>query len=224
MGKSKIPVFVLFSVFFLVSLITNAQVTEESRSMSLGVKNAMVLDLPNTQADFVDKLWKKYIKSYGGKTKRLKGNEYFTDDAEIPEIGGANTVDVYARSEDQGDGSSLAVWVDLGGAFLSSDVDPDRYTEGEKLLMRFALFVAKENTSIELDAEDKALRKLEDLQKKLERDNDRYHREIEQAKEAILQAEANIETNLKEQEETQKQIEIQRSVVEEVKKRLGNLD
>jgi len=116
------------------------------------------------------------------------------------------------------------MWVDFGGAFLASSTHSDRYVEGEKFLMRFALFVAKENTLLELEEEANQLKKLETLLKRLNRENERYHREIEQAKEAIRRAEANIETNLQEQDQANQQIEIQQGLLEEVKKRLEDLD
>ena len=215
----------VFAILFSFCWVSNAQIDEESKSMSLGVRNSLVLNLPNSKADFVDKLWKKYIKTYGGKTKKARGgNEIFTDDAEIVALGGANTIDIYARSEDQGNGVNLVMWVDLGGAFLASETHPDRFTEGEKFLMRFALFVAKENTTLELEEEEKQFKRLETGLKRLERDNERYHREIEQAKEAIRKAEANIETNIQEQDQANQQIEVQQGIIEEVKKRLKELD
>lgn len=214
----------LLYCFFLLSLCqVSAQIIEESKSMSLGARNALVLDLPDTKPDFVGKLWKKYLKTYGAKTKKSKGGEIFSDDADIVALGGANTIDIYAKSESRGDGAELSMWIDLGGAFLASETHQDRYLEGEKFLMRFALFVAKENTKIELDEEENQLKKLLTLKKKLERDNERYHREIEQAKEAIRKAEANIETNLVEQDDANQQIEIQNGVVDDVKKRLSDL-
>lgn len=211
-----------FIFIFLFSSL-EAQITEESKSMSLGARNALVLELPDTESNFVEKLWKKYLKTYGVKTKKSRGGEIFSDDAEVVAIGGANTIDIYAKSEEQGTGSELSMWIDLGGAFLASETHQDRYLEGEKFLMRFALFVAKENTKIELDEEENQLKKLLTLKKKLQRDNERYHREIEQAKETIRKAEANIETNLVEQDDTDQQIEIQNGVVDEVKKRLSDL-
>ena len=120
--------------------------------MSLGVRNALVLDIPDTEANFVEKLWKKYVKTYGGKTKKVRSSdEIFTDDADVVALGGANSVDLYALVEELGNGSSLSMWVDLGGAFLASDTHSDRYVEGEKYMIRLALFAAKDNTPIELE-------------------------------------------------------------------------
>ncbi|NNE28664.1 MAG: hypothetical protein HKN16_03460, partial [Saprospiraceae bacterium] len=101
---------------------------------------------------------------------------------------------------------------------------PDAYVEGEKFLMRFALFVAKEKTELELNNEEKEMKRLETLLKRLERDNERYHREIDLAKEKIRQNESNIETNLIEQEETRKLVELQIAQIEKVRARLAELN
>ena len=57
----------------------------------------------------------------------------------------------------------------------------------------------------------------------MEKDNDRYHKEIENAKARIQRAEENIVKNVQDQEETQKNIEVQEEVVDEVRKRLADL-
>jgi len=204
--------------------ITNAQISEESKSMNLGVKNALVLELPGTKEKFVEKLWKKYIKDYKSKAKKVKkADELLADDCEIPSIGGANTVDVYTRASANGDNVYLTMWVDLGGAFLSSAEHPDRYTEAEKFLMRFALEVTKEKIKIEIEDEEDKLKDFEKNMKKLVRANDGYHRDIEQAKEKIKKATANIEQNEIDQEKSQKQIDSQKEAVKKVKKRLEDL-
>ena len=214
------PIIVVLSALFQVE----AQVSEDSRSMSLGIQNALILDLPDTNDKLADKLWKKFVKPYGGKVKKLrKSDEWFSDNAEIVAIGGSNALDVYAKAQEAGDDTEMILWVDLGGVFLSSSEHPDEFVEGEKLLMRFALFVAKEKTKIELEAEEKKLKQLNSSLKKLKRDNERYHREIEAAKERIKKAEANIDTNVVEQEETTQMIEMQKETVKMVKQKLADL-
>ncbi len=154
----------LIACCFLIGTLTlNAQITEETKTMSQGVQNALVLELPNTDDKFIDKLWKKHLKSFkGGKTKKnKKENELFTDNIKIPEIGGANAVDLYSRIAENGDYVYLTLWTDLGDAFLSSAEHPDRYVEGEKLLMRFALEVTKEKIKIEINKEENKLRAFE---------------------------------------------------------------
>lgn len=213
----------IFIFFSLWSFSGMAQISENPKSMSLGMKNAIVLELPGTSESFVEKLWKKYIKPNGGKTKSSR-SEWFTDDAKLAGVGGANTIDIYMIVEELGPDINLNVWFDLGGAFLNSVDHPNRYLEAEKFLMRFALFVAQEKTQLELESQEKELSKLESLMKRLERDNERYHRDIEIAKEKIRLSEANIETNVVEQEETRKLLDLQLETIENVRKKLSALN
>ncbi len=215
------PVFLVLAMVFP----SQAQISEDDRSMSIGINNALILDLPDTDDKFADKLWKKFIKPYGGKVKKVKkSDEWLSDNAEIVGIGGANTIDIYAEAKEAGNDTELIMWIDLGGAFLSSDDHPDAYVEGEKLLMRYALFVAKEKTKMELEDEEKKLKKLESSLKKLRRDNERYHRDIENAKEKIKKAEANIVDNEVKQEETGQLIDMQKEAVQLVKQKLAELE
>ncbi|MEM1320108.1 MAG: hypothetical protein AAGG75_07600 [Bacteroidota bacterium] len=220
----KIRILLWFSLLLGANALLG-QVSEEERVMSLGLNNAVVLEMPDTEEKFVEKLWKKFIKPYKGKTKRnRKADEWMTDDAAVVGIGGANAIDIYAQFASVGDDVELAMWVDMGGAFLSSYEHPSPYLEAEKLLMRFALYAAKETTRLELEAEEKRMKKLKSTLKKLERDNERYHREIEQAKARIARAEDNIDANVIEQGDTRQLIELQKEAILLVKKRLDELD
>ena len=211
-------------MFFSVT-ISQAQVSEQTLAMSWGSNNAMVLEIPDSDAKLVNKLWKGFLeKEYNSKTKWMrKENHWMSDDAQIAGLGGANTVDIYARADQSGSNVNVVMWVDLGGAYLASETHPDRYTEGEKMLMRFALEVARENTSLELKDEEKELKQIQSELKKLQSENARYHKEIEKAQEAIRKAEASIEQNLKDQEATAKRIEAQQGVIEAVQKKLKDL-
>ena len=216
----RVAIMVLLSVFFFE---TQAQITESPKSMSAGMNNALILELPGVDDSFVEKLWKKYIKPIGGKTRRSK-SEWFTDDAKLAGVGGSNTLDMYMSPEEIGADINMNVWFDLGGAYLNSEEHPNRYIEAEKYLMRFALFVAKEKTLLDLESQEKDMTRLENLLKRLERDNERYHRDIEIAKEKIRLSESNIETNIVEQEETRKLIELQLEAIERVREKLAALN
>lgn len=220
----KLLFFSLVVVLLSTSSIS-AQVSEQTLSMSWGSNNAMVLEIPNSDAKLVNKLWKSYLdKEYKSKTKWMrKENHWMSDDAKIVGLGGANTVDIYARADQNGSDVNMIMWVDLGGAYLASETHPDRYNEGEKLLMRFALEVARENTRLELKAEEKNMKGILSDLKKLEGENERYHRDIEKAQKAIKQAEASIEQNLKDQEATNQRIQEQQKLIESIQKKLRDL-
>lgn len=216
---------VSLTLFSLQAFVANAQIIEEERSMTLGVKNALVLEIPNATEKVATKTWKKYLKQFKGKTKKIKKtDDWLTDDVAITAIGGANTVDVYARIAESGESVIVTTWVDLGGAFVSSYEHAEKYDETQKILMRFAIEVAKEMTKIELEEEEKKLKKLESNLKKLVRAKEGYKKDIEDAKKRIAQAEQNIIQNEKDQETTNEEIGNQEGVVEQVKEKLSDLD
>ncbi len=225
-----------FVVLFLSSVALYAQddlvakgleethVREEIRYMSQGNNTALVIQLPGADVKLVNKLWKKYLRDYDGKVKKAKEDELFADDADIPGIGLGNTVDVYAKMKETGNGTELSVWFYLGGAYLQSDMHPERYEEGRRFMEQFALMVKKEVIRQELKAEEDRLKELENELSKLERDNERYHQIIEDAEKRIEQAKADIQTNEKAQKETQNAIEEQRKRVDMVKSKLKKID
>ena len=219
----------LYTLLIAVFAITfsQAQIIEEVRSMSQGSNNSLSIDIPEADLKLTKKLWGKYLKANakGGKTKsEKKTGVSFTDNAEVVAIGGANTVDIYARFTAVGANTNVTVWYDLGGAYLSSDMHGDKYTEGEKFLMRFALAVVIETTKLELKEEEKKAKGLAKDLANLEKKKAAYHKEIEVAENKIRQAKGNIETNIKEQEATNTAISDQDSVIDEVKKRLEDLE
>ena len=202
-----------------------AQISEQSNSMSLGSNNALVLEIPQNKEKFVSKLWKKYMEDfYDSKTKwNRKKKEWLSDNADIVSLGGSNTVDVYGVAEQRGDNVAMKMWIDLGGAFLSSSTHQDQYDEAEKILMRFGLEVTRETIKEELKEEEKKQKKLENQMAKLKKSKEKYHRDIEKAKETIAKAEANILQNIKDQENATKEIEAQRIAVDAVRKKLNEL-
>jgi hypothetical protein len=216
--------FLILVLFLMLPFLINAQVLEQERSMSKGVNNALVLEIPMADPGMVEKLWKKYMKDYDAKTKKVKGEpEWLSDNADIPGIGNGNTMDVYSKIAESGEDVELIAWFDLGGAFLDSNLHPDNYMEGEKFLMRFSLYVEKEKTQLELEAQEKELKNMEKDLKDLERGKERLLDVIADAERRIEEAKADIEQNEKDQDAQKKVIEDQLEVIKKVQKKLDDL-
>jgi len=215
----------LFLFFLLVTVSLNAQIKEQVYKMSQGSNNALALEIPGVSDKVVHDLWKDYLKDfYDAKPKwDRKADEWFSDDADIAALGLGNTVDIYAAVEEKKEGVVLRMWVNLGGAYLNSRQHPERYTEAEKILMRFGLEVAREKTKEELEAEQDKLKDLQRELSRLESDNKKYHQEIERAKETIKKAEKDIEENEEAQQQQQEVIKLQEKAIKEVEKRLNDL-
>ena len=78
--KKQTLLFFLFSIFTITFSV--AQITESEQSMSQGVKNAFVLEIPNTTSKIVEKTWKKFSKDFKGKPKKDRSSgEFFIDNA-----------------------------------------------------------------------------------------------------------------------------------------------
>jgi uncharacterized protein YifE (UPF0438 family) len=202
-----------------------AAVREGERVMSQGSKNALTVDLPKTTVKEAEKLWKDYAKQFKGDTKRdKKTDEWLTDNAMIASIGGANTIDMYTKFSESGDITTIGLWIDLGGAYVDSKGFADKYAEAEKILQNFALLVVREQTKKQLGDQQDDLKKMEKAEKKLEDKNADLLKDIDNWKKKILQAEADIQTNLKQQEEQKAKIESQKKLVDEISKKLNTMN
>ncbi len=219
-------------VVFSTPSVSNAQMTakggallatvrEGERVMTQGSKNSLTVDLPKTSLKDAEKLWKDYAKQFKGDTKKdKKTDEWLTDNAMIAAIGGANTIDMYAKFTESGETTTLGLWIDLGGAYVDSKAFADKYVEAEKILQNFALSIQREQTKKQLEAQQDDLKKMEKADKKLVDKNADLVKDIENWKKKITQAEADIQTNLKQQEEQKVKIEAQKKLVDEINKKL----
>ncbi len=210
------------------SAVGLSQLSEGAQSMSLGSKNALVLELPKTDAKDVLKQWKSFANDLkGSKAKRIdkKSGEHLNDNILIKEFDmGNNTVDIYSRVVESGNGSRLTVWFDLGAGFLSSAQHPTQYKAAEKMMYKFALSVSKEMVEDQLKEQKKILKGQEGDFKKLVKNKKKYEDDIEDYKKKIEERENDIKQNLEDQSNKKAEIQKQQSVVKEIEKRLKDLD
>jgi hypothetical protein len=214
-----------FLLLFISAQFVSAQLYEKAVPMSEGSNNALTLTLPRISVKDAEKVWQQYMDDfYDSKAKwNRKTKEWIITDADIVALGRGKTIDMYTTFDKSGDGVSVNLWVDLDGDFLTSRAYPDRYTDAEKLMMRYALEVAKASVQEELDNEAKELDRMETDMRKLKNANERYHRDIERAQDAIKKAEEDIVKNVREQEDTLKKIELQKELLEQIRRKLNDL-
>jgi DNA repair ATPase RecN len=198
------------------------EIVEQDRTMSKGLHNGFYIEIPGAEKKQVEKIWKNYLKEFSKKVKDKKG-EYYTEEANIPLINGANQLIVYAKVEEGMDQSTIYTWVDLGGAFLNSGEHASQYDGFAQFLEDFYYEVRRDVVKKELeDAEDM----LKDIQKDLEKLQDKnkdYHRDIEKAQEKIREAEDKITKNIKEQDDVQIKLEKQKREVEKIMEKFNNV-
>ena len=229
MKKSFLTVLTLFTVIFCYAQINPApvQVAESERSLvSKGVStNALKIDIPGADDKLALKVWKNYIKEHGAKAKKQKKTgEWYSEGAKINDVNGKSPVNVTAKVDENSTGTTLTLWIGMSDdMYVSSAAFPNDYAGAETFLDNYVKEVNRALTKIELEDEEKKLKKLRNELKKLERQNKGYHKDIEDAKKRIAKAEDNIETNLKEQAESNSDIEEQIKAVEAVRKKLEEI-
>ncbi len=220
-----------FSFLFFVktgvsqdTLQLKRQVFESEEAMVNGTQPALIVVLETNDTKLADKVWKNFMKDYGGKTKGVKGGKGdLTSGVSIVGINGVNPINIYSRSSiAMGGNAEMVVWFDLGEEYLSSS-RRTQYQEAENLLSKYAFECKKEQTQIELNDAEKKLKSLENEQDKLRRLNNGYHKEIQNAERKIEQAKENIVKNEEQQADTGQKIDLQKELVDEIKRRLGDM-
>lgn len=193
------------------------KVTEENYSFSVGSKNCIIVTVPYGKMDIVEKELKNELKDWGGKYNSSKG-EYTAMQASVKSMG-AKPFDAYARPFASGDVVKVAVAIDLGGAFLSSNAHGAQFTAMKEKLKAFAVRAGKECVAEELKAEQKVLAGYEKEQKDLEKDKETLLKSIEDYKKKISDAEKKIEENTSNQSKKKEEITKQNEKLGEVEKK-----
>lgn len=229
MKKTLSTVLALFIVAFCYAQINPApvQVAESERSLtSKGVSsNSLTVELPGASDKIALKVWKSFIKDHGAKAKKQKKTkEWYSEGAKIESVNAENPVNVTAKVDENSTGATITLWIGMSDdMYVSSAAFPNDYAGAEAFLNEYSKEVNRTLTKMELDDEEKKLKNLKKELSKLERQNKGYHKDIEDAKKRIAKAEQNIETNLKEQEETGSDIDEQIKAVEKVRKKLQDI-
>lgn len=218
--KFRIRLIASFICFICFGVQVNAQdlrVTEVLESMSKGNQKGLAIEIPEVSEEFLFKECKDWIEAFKGKTKTdKKNNEIFSDDAFMKEVS-ANTFDLYAKVINKGKVQKLVLFVDLGGAYLNTQMHPDKYKIFESRLLEFGKSVVKNNFKQKLEEAEKVLKTLEKEKKDLLEDESKSLKNIEDCKSTIKKEEENIAANKKKQGEKEKQISDQQKIVEDLR-------
>lgn len=219
--KSMKPFFTFLFVFTnLISFSQEIKIEERNVDLSSGSKNAIIVTIPYTTSDFIEKKIKDEMKDWGGKYNTSKG-EFITIQSQIKELG-EKMFDGYAKIISAKDGNvTVAFAFDLGGAFLTSSQHKEQYTTISNRIKAFGIRAAKEATEDEKSEQEKILRTAQKEQESLEKDKSTLEQEIEDSKRRIEEAQKKIEQNKQAQEKKKEEIKSQTFKVEEVTKKLS---
>lgn len=206
------------------SFAQKIEVKEGTEKFSTGSQNALSVTIYGNTKDDVESKWKSLLKDFKNEKVKSSGGEIFGDNILIKDMGN-NPVDVYTTfTEDKKTMTvTMNVAVDLGGAYLKSS-EKDRYKVMEKIMKDFAMKMTKDALQEKVDVAAKALGKLEDQQKDLEKENKNLHGDIDDYNKKIAKANEDIKTNEQNQQKKKTEIEAQKKAVDEAKKLVDKVD
>ena len=209
---------ILTVAILLLSITTFSQsisVKESNEKFSTGSQNAITTTIIENKLNDVLSEWKKVLKDFKNEKVKDSDNEVFGDNILIKEWGN-NPVDFYTKFEENKKDKTvkMMVAVDLGGTYLSSAKDKDKYKFVEKMVKDFAVKQSKAPIEDAIKDATKLQAKQEDQQKDLEKDNKNLNNDIVDYKAKISRAETDIVTKNAELEKKKSEVTIQKKVVE----------
>ncbi|GLR17747.1 hypothetical protein GCM10007940_23620 [Portibacter lacus] len=199
-----------------------AQVDEQENSMSLGNKNALIIDVQNVDTKQLESYFKEYFKEWGKVKYNRKASEYYMNEAKLKPVS-SEKVNLYAKVEELNKASRLLVWIDNGDGFVNSEDFEKEYDAAAEMLVDFSIFVEKSLVEDELKEAEKNLGKMERDAKQLEKDNEKYKKAIEDARQKIQEMEEAIIDNEKAQDDKSAELKIHQEALEEIRERLNNV-
>ena len=207
-----------------MALAQEVKVKETSESFFNGSHNAFVTTVYIEDLSKVQKEWKSKMKDFGYSNSDDKGKEYFFDNVKFKDLSN-NTMDVYAKFEELKGEKSVRVYIaiDMGGDYVSGGAHGKEADYMKKLMQEWAIKVSKDFVEDQWKEQNKALLKLQDKQKDLEKDNKNLDGDIKNYEEKIKKAKEDIEKNKKDIETKKTEIEAQKKVTDDVKKKLDSI-
>lgn len=216
-------------LFFISAMLITSigfsqiEVKEGERAMSQGNYNALSIVLGNADLKMAEDNWEKFLKGLKGKTKKdKKAKEFFSDNCMIPEMS-SNTIDIYSKLTQMGNDVELAVWYDLGGAYLSAERHEEAYAVAVKKLNEYSLNVSVAAIEANYEMEADVLKKMESDLSGLKKDQSNLEDEIAKCEKKIEEAKKKIEENGAAQNAKSGEIKTQMSKVKEIKVKLSGM-
>jgi DNA repair exonuclease SbcCD ATPase subunit len=188
---------------------------EGNDKFSTGSQNAVITTIYENKAGDVVSEWKKVLKANTYEKVSDSGNEVFGDNVLVTEWGN-NTVDFYTKFTEDKNAKTIkmSVAVDLGGTYLTSAGDKNKFNYVEKMAKDFAIRMTKEPITEMVKVNAKQLEKLEGNQKDLEKTNTSLKQDVVEYKTKITKAEKELVDNGSEIEKKKSEVGVQRKVVD----------
>lgn len=192
------------------------EVTEVRAPMSKGEQPGYQAQLYNTSVKDAMSTFEKRVKSLDPDDMTTRGNEVFVDNANIPEMS-TNRVDIYATFAEADAGNSvMTVFYDMGGAYLSKDLNAKNSNYAAGLVRNLGSAMSLDGMKETLDAQEGALRKMRNDQKDLKNDEEDLKKDLKRTQDRIAD-------NAQRQGDLNAQMELKREEVKNTEKSVKDL-
>ena len=182
----------LIHISISFSFSQKVSLDERNATFNVGSRNALLVTIPYSNSDFIEKKIKEEVKNWGGKNSSSKG-EYTTTQSQIKELG-EKPFDSFVKIVDAKEGMiTVAFAFDLGGAFLSSSAHSAQYSAISKKIKDFSLSTSKEFVNEELKENQSILKANQKEQESLVKDKTSLENSIVDYKKKIDEAIVKIE-------------------------------
>ncbi len=210
----KLIAFIL-SITISISIAQSISTKEGNENFSSGGQNAVITNIFESKMNDVIDEWKKILKDFKHEKVKENDNEVFGDNILVKDWGN-NSVDFYTKFEENKKDKivKMMVAVDLGGSYLSSSNDKDKYKFVEKMVKEFAIKMTKEPLEEAVKDNTKALEKLQDKEKDLVKDKKNLQGDIEDYKKKITKSEKEIVEKKVAIEKKKSEVNVQKKVVD----------
>ncbi len=220
--------FRLFMVLFLMAQMAFGQrgqvVIETSRSMSFGTRPSFRLEFDAANADLVEDAWKDFAKQrFSAKLKKDKKSGEWTAAKLKNAALGSDPFTMYSTIEKTSSGAALNVWFDLGTYFLNRKDNAGATEEITRALRDCYYDVRRAVINKTIKEQEDLLKDMEKKQKNLTKDNESFRKDIENYKAKIKKAEEDIVKNEQILESNIVDMDAQRRLLEESRRRLENV-
>lgn len=205
----------LSTSFVSLGFAQKISVSESSEKFSTGSQNAAVTTIYEAKLDDVIKEWKKVLKDLKYEKVKEDDNEVFGDNILIKDWGN-NPVDFYTKFEENKKARTIkmSTAVDLGGAYLRSNDNSDKFKYIENMSKDFALKMSKAPIEEQLKEAKEELEKQENKLKDLERKKTELQDDIVNYNSKKAKAEKELITKEAEIKKKKAEVEVQKKVVD----------
>lgn len=213
--------FLILVILTINAQLALGQVFTKNIEMSVGSYQGFELHVP-VDAKNAEKIWKEYTKPYGTPEWDKKIKEHSMNDVRIASISN-DVISIQTRFDQSGSGTKASYLLKSGASFLTEADHTDQFRKTEQFLQQYIYEAERFSTREELKKEENDLTKLKKDLDKLIKKNAGFHKDIEKAKAEIIQKERDVEVNLADQEQNQKEVEAKRENIRNVTLKLSKI-